>query len=488
MTGTDPSQELLDQPPEAAARILVLAVLEEAASAASHLNDDGNSEALHDFRVALRRCRSLLRAYRPLLADSVSKKQRRALRDLAASTTSARDTEVQLAWLGAQSGQLRPSDRTAWSWLIKRLEARRGKAYGEVRGEILRRFNELAPKLKKGLSHYIATVDHVASHRTLAAVASALVGDAGDELHAALALVTSPADVEAAHEARILAKRLRYLLEPLKKTAVGEDAGALVKSMKGLQDVLGELHDAHVLAAEVASALIESATERVQHLHNAIHAEAPDEAETGPGRDLRAGLLSVDRLIRDRVHTLYRSLEAHWLKERFEPFRAQLNEFAAALFARGNPHVEIERKYLLRSMPPLEAKISGSEINQGWIPGDEIHERLRRVDSGSASRFYRTIKTGTGIQRMELEDETKAAVFERLWPLTEGQRVRKRRYKVKDGIFVWEIDEFLDRDLFLAEVELPTAETPVEVPAWLAPFVVREVTGESQYVNQNLAR
>ena len=55
-----------------------------------------------------------------------------------------------------------------------------------------------------------------------------------------------------------------------------------------------------------------------------------------------------------------------------------------------------------------------------------------------------------------------------MWPLTLGRRLRKRRHAVPEGGLTWEIDQFLDRDLVLAEVELPSAETPVTVPKWLA--------------------
>lgn len=50
------------------------------------------------------------------------------------------------------------------------------------------------------------------------------------------------------------------------------------------------------------------------------------------------------------------------------------------------------------------------------------------------------------------------------------------------------MDQFCDRDLVLAEVELPSEETAVEVPGWLKPYLVREVTDEAEYVNLNLAR
>ena len=56
------------------------------------------------------------------------------------------------------------------------------------------------------------------------------------------------------------------------------------------------------------------------------------------------------------------------------------------------------------------------------------------------------------------------------------------------GALVWEIDVFTDRELVLAEVELPAVDAAVAIPAWLTPVLDREVTGDSAYVNAVLAR
>ena len=151
---------------------------------------------------------------------------------------------------------------------------------------------------------------------------------------------------------------------------------------------------------------------------------------------------------------------------------------------------EIERKFLLTGLPDEARSAPSEEIEQGWIPGTAIHERLRRVrpDDGSGEKYLRTIKLGRGVKRIEVEEETDEATFRHLWALTQGRRVHKRRYRVQEGAFVWEIDAFLDRDLYLAEVELPSEKFEVSIPGWLAPFVVREVTGEDAFVNLNLAK
>ncbi len=126
-------------------------------------------------------------------------------------------------------------------------------------------------------------------------------------------------------------------------------------------------------------------------------------------------------------------------------------------------------------------------MEQGWLPGHRLQERVRRVRSERGEQYFRTVKLGNGLSRLEIEEETTEAVFEHLWSLTEGRRVRKRRYYVPDGSVLWEIDEFVDRDLVLAEVELASPETAVEVPPWLAEVLVRDVTGEAEFLNVNLA-
>ncbi len=149
---------------------------------------------------------------------------------------------------------------------------------------------------------------------------------------------------------------------------------------------------------------------------------------------------------------------------------------------------EIERKYLLRSLP--ERALTGRRITmeQGYLPGEKIHERVRRETSAEGVRHRRTIKLGRGLERIEVEETIDAQLFAGLFALTEGRRVQKVRYLVDEGEFTFEIDAFTDRDLHLAEVELASVDQQVVLPPWLAEVVVREVTDEPAYLNLNLAR
>src|SRR5262245_23537924 len=118
---------------EEACRHVALQYLGDATRARGRLDDPEDAEALHDLRVSLRRLRSLERAYRPQLEDSISKKLRRRLRTLASATNIARDSEVQIEWLGSQREHLNARHRRGLEWMASWLEQRKSKAYADVR-------------------------------------------------------------------------------------------------------------------------------------------------------------------------------------------------------------------------------------------------------------------------------------------------------------------------------------------------------------------
>ena len=95
---------------------------------------------------------------------------------------------------------------------------------------------------------------------------------------------------------------------------------------------------------------------------------------------------------------------------------------------------------------------------------------------------------GSGAGPDAPDGEVDRTLFEEIWPLTAGRRVAKRRHVVLDYGLQWEIDQFLDRDLVIADVIVSERDTPVIVPEWLEPYIVREVTGDGAYTSPALAR
>jgi CYTH domain-containing protein len=209
-------------------------------------------------------------------------------------------------------------------------------------------------------------------------------------------------------------------------------------------------------------------------------------------RDPRPGLIALARRATTRRETLFSELASGWLGRDAAGLVSSIDNVAATIeaetAARTAPlPMEIERKYLLRSIPHTLRGMPSVEIVQGWLPGERLLERLRRVTRGAEVRHYRTVKLGSGVARIEIEEETAPELFEVLWPATRDRRIRKRRYAIAEGALTWEVDVFAGRDLVLAEIELPSADTPFEIPGWLAPYVVHEVTDDASYVNATLA-
>ncbi len=333
-------EPLLARPPEEGARLLALHHLDQAAAAFPRLHPptpetSADSEALHDFRVALRRLRSCLRSYAPWLDESLPKKLRRRLKKLADATGPGRDTEVQIEWLRGRPRQLGSHHRAGLAWLLARLEERMREANEEMAGHVPDEFPRLEQALRKQLSTYRTEIhlDADAPRPTLAEATAAVLRRQAEELRSHLARVTGPDDEKEAHEARISAKRLRYLLEPFTEELA--EAASVVKHMKGLQDVLGELHDAHVLARELAEAVEAAAVERARRLLEIQISATPDESRIRLERRRvqEPGILALARLNRARRDRLFDDLESNWLDGRREELFQEVEALAARLEA-----------------------------------------------------------------------------------------------------------------------------------------------------------
>ncbi len=145
--------------------------------------------------------------------------------------------------------------------------------------------------------------------------------------------------------------------------------------------------------------------------------------------------------------------------------------------------VEVERKFLVGEPPDL-AGTDSHEIEQGYLAvGAEGEVRLRR----KGEELLLTAKRGSGISREEAEAEIEPQAFERLWPLTEGRRLRKRRHLIPHGDLTIELDVYEGRleGLLVAEIEFPSEDEAArfEPPPWLT----EDVTGDARYLNETLA-
>jgi len=494
------SEALLDTLPEEATRRLATGLIDDALEAMDRLDAGEDPEALHDVRVALRRLRSTLRAYASVLPGKRIAKRKKALAELTQGTGEGRDAEVQLAW----AGQLSSEASEGRAVLVEHLAERKRKGYAAVHDEVLPGLRTLLPKLRDDLRRY--RLEHVVFEPApppFRALLGRLLRAEVDALEATLRGVSSIEDEAKAHRGRIHGKRIRYLLEPFKDAL---DRGPrAIKALRGLQDLLGHLNDLAVRTESLRIALEHTAQERARRLvDDAVRSEAahrrssagvlsaPDDGSEARDRAhyerAQEGLLALLRDVLADKQTTFDKLTQEWLNGALlGTLVTELQGLSSALEVTSAPK-EIERKYLLSALPPHVKGTTPSRLDQGYLPGEQLIERIRRIQSPDGERYVRTVKLGRGVSRIEIEEACGRDVFEKLWSLTMGRRVEKQRYTLPEGDRVWEIDAFLDRELFLAEIELASEDEVVQFPSWLAPHVVRDVTDESTYVNSKLAQ
>lgn len=153
--------------------------------------------------------------------------------------------------------------------------------------------------------------------------------------------------------------------------------------------------------------------------------------------------------------------------------------------------VEIERKFLISR--PTEEILSShecvkSQIVQTYLREDNsgIERRVRQRGIDGKFSFYYTEKKET-LPDVREEVEKRISKDEYLRYLTEGVKtVRKDRYCFFYENQYFELDIYPDwNENAILEIELTKEGQEVKLPDWL--FVKKEVTGQKEYANVNIA-
>jgi adenylate cyclase len=153
-----------------------------------------------------------------------------------------------------------------------------------------------------------------------------------------------------------------------------------------------------------------------------------------------------------------------------------------------NEIVEIENKYLVTGEYKLPSIITVqmTTIDQGYISLDPV-VRLRK----SRDKYELTIKGKGHVSKTEVEKELTRKEFDALWVLTEGKRLKKKRFFVPFGEYTIEFDVFQGHleGLIMFEVEFKTIEEAANFDPnkidWITSF--EDVSEDVKYKNNNLA-
>ena len=216
------------------------------ASPARRVRAGGDSEAIHDLRVATRRAAAGLALWATAIDPDLANRARRALARLRRRLARTRELEVltlQLAaMLAGESEEVRQEGLRVVRRLSRRVAARRVRAARLARRRRLER-------VALGIGQAAATAG---GERTLIlAAAHRHVNQRAGDARAALSLALAQRSDEVLHEGRLVAKRWRYAIESL-SAVTGEPSRDALKLARDLQQCLGVIHDAALLRDELA--------------------------------------------------------------------------------------------------------------------------------------------------------------------------------------------------------------------------------------------
>ena len=215
---------------------------------------DLDTEFLHDYRICLRKMRSVLGLVRDVYPAESSQRMRKILGDLARQTNRLRDLDVYLLARDEYLGLLPPGLRPALDEMFEDFLAQRG---GEVRRAAARmqapssrlQLREMEAYFSEEMLHGPSPAAELPvgplvfrsiykRYRKIREIAAGFEADTPDE---------------SVHKLRIECKKLRYLMEFFSELLPKDQGAAMQRLLRRLQGRLGEFNDASVQQTSLMS-------------------------------------------------------------------------------------------------------------------------------------------------------------------------------------------------------------------------------------------
>ena len=208
---------------------------------------DIDSEFLHDFRIAVRRTRSLLSLMKKILPPEQCRYFQAEFRWLGSVTGPLRDIDVYLLEKEDYLNLLPSSLRGGMSAFFERLEARRAGELKDLQSHLgSERYDNLLNEWCQFLSASDSELFKGPREQNCRAYADSTIVKRFRSFIRAGDKISDESVDEELHQLRIRGKKFRYLLEFFKSFYQEEQMTTFLKYMKKLQDNLGAFNDLSV--------------------------------------------------------------------------------------------------------------------------------------------------------------------------------------------------------------------------------------------------
>jgi len=209
--------------------------------------DWSDPEGVHSMRVASRRLRSAMRDFMPYLRQRGLTSVLKQTKSIAAALGEVRDQDVAIIALENIQKQAPDEMSSALEQLINERKERRNESREKLSSILV------ANEMKEAKSEFMSGVEKATAggkssaeaELTYSRMSAIVIHDRLKELEKLSESLYNPFEIEALHDMRIAAKRLRYALE-LFQQCWGRSLQTFAKTTARLQTALGEVHDCDV--------------------------------------------------------------------------------------------------------------------------------------------------------------------------------------------------------------------------------------------------
>lgn len=237
-----------DERSDAAAKEILGVLLHDMLANEDGVRQDLDSEFLHDFRVAVRRTRSLLGQVKGIFPTQRVERYRREFAWLGQITGPLRDIHVYLLSFDTYKASLPEAQREAlmpFKGFLERHRAQEHRAL--VQGLDSARYRRLIKDWRAFLESEVPRHSSLPNAlRPILEVASERIWKVYKRVLKEGQAITPDTAAPALHELRKTCKKLRYLMEFFRSLYPPKQISQLIKALKGFQDNLGLFQDLHV--------------------------------------------------------------------------------------------------------------------------------------------------------------------------------------------------------------------------------------------------
>jgi CHAD domain-containing protein len=229
-------------PAAVGARQIYLALLEMMRTNESGVRDNLDSEFLHDFRIAIRRTRSLISQIRGVFAPDVIERFAREFSWIGQLTGAPRDLDVLILTLRERRLEFPAVDMDVLVNFLARVQQRQRRELIEALDS--ERYARLLTEWEAFLRQPILC--ETSNNSRLRDIVSLRAWHLSRRIARRAKAIDDQTPARHLHEVRIAAKKLRYLIDVTSGFYDADDLRRILRPLKKVQGVLGEFNDAHV--------------------------------------------------------------------------------------------------------------------------------------------------------------------------------------------------------------------------------------------------